>query len=135
MIPKYRAWDKEKKKILHDSDLDGDMEPLIGLGGVLCQGWNSEGGGGVEANTSELLKRYIFMQFTGLKDKNVWEGDIIEGNLFDSRIPTRGEVVYDVEHTCYASKNLGGLTPLRRIAQIKVIGNVHSNPELLKEVK
>ena len=73
--------------------------------------------------------------FTGKRDKarnEVWEGDIIEGNLFDYRVPTMGVVTYDAEHACYASKNEAGLTPLSKIDQIKIISTIHENPELLK---
>ena len=74
-------------------------------------------------------------QSTGLKDKSgveIYKGDKIEGNLFDRRIPTMGEIVYDSEHACYGNKNDAGITPLFKIAEIEVIGNVHQNPELME---
>ena len=81
-------------------------------------------------------------EYTGLQDKersrffphgkDIYEGDVIDGNLFDRRIPTRGEVVFDQEHACYGSKNLAGITPLTKIAEIEIIGNKWANPELLK---
>jgi len=78
--------------------------------------------------------KFEVMQFTGLKDKNgreIWEGDIIEGDLFDARLPTRGVVVYDDEHACYANKNEAGLTFLFKIDDKIIIGNIYENPDLL----
>ncbi len=71
---------------------------------------------------------------TGIKDKNgkpMFEGDIIRGNLFDDGLPTMGEVVFDDHFLFFASKNEGGNTPLFKINNIKVVGNIHDNPRLL----
>ncbi|MFH1740413.1 MAG: YopX family protein [bacterium] len=78
------------------------------------------------------------MQFIERRDidgNKIHEDDIIEGNLFDDRIPTMGLVVYDAENTCYGSKNLAGITPLREINCIKIIGNRFDNPHLLEGEK
>lgn len=72
--------------------------------------------------------------FACMKDKggkDIWEGDNIEGNLFDRRVPIAGTVVYDNEHGCWASKNEAGLTFLFKIAEIEVTGNIRENPDLL----
>ncbi len=74
-------------------------------------------------------------QFIGRLDingKEIYTGDVVEGNLFDHNLPTMGTVVYDSEHSYFANKNLGGLTPIYKIACIEIIGNTFENPELVK---
>jgi len=88
---------------------------------------------------------FDLMQFTGLKDRKrtpefpegqrVFEYDWIKGYLFDHRLPTMGIVVYDSEHTCYASKNDAGLTPLSKIDQIEVFGTVWESPFAISRCK
>lgn len=66
----------------------------------------------------------IFMQYTGLKDKNsedIYEGDIIR--LADGRIRCVGW-----------SRSRAGFEPLNwlRSSEIEIIGNIHRNPELVR---
>jgi uncharacterized phage protein (TIGR01671 family) len=88
-----------------------------------------------EKNTLEMLNDVEIMQYTGLHDKNgkeIYEGDNAEGNLFDRRVPIMGTIVYDIAYACYALQNEAGLTPLFKIAEIEIIGNIYENPELLE---
>lgn len=69
-----------------------------------------------------------FEQFIGVRDvngKDVYEGDIIKGDLFNERAPTMGKVIFDDNNSCYASKNEGGVTHLYKICNIDVVGNCH----------
>lgn len=84
----------------------------------------------------------IVEQCTGLKDKNgklIYEGDIIDFSIFGQEYTTRkGLIKYAKEDACFGvffSNNL--CLCFNRVAEetIEVIGNLHENPELLKECK
>lgn len=71
-------------------------------------------------------------QFTGLLDKNgkeIYEGDII---TFSNHLQGVSQVVYDYAGFDVVSNNYR--TTLRPMMNnhIRVIGNIHDNPELLK---
>ena len=84
---------------------------------------------------------YIVEQYTGLKDANgkeIYENDIIKYFGTNKRVKiktTYGIVFYDSEHGCFNSRiqneehNKGGISPLNDL----IVGNVHTNPELLEE--
>ena len=77
-------------------------------------------------------------QYTGLTDKNgkkIFEGDIIQGiyNLTGELII--GYVEYYQQATRYSVHSNDNIVGLYQCRNIKVIGNIHDNPELLEECK
>lgn len=78
---------------------------------------------------------YILMQFTGLKDKNgkeIYEGDIIRYDVIVGEVRynsqfCRFEIIHKKPNKIIQSSFIEF-----DIYELEIIGNIHSNPELLK---
>ena len=123
---KFRVWDKLKKRML-DS---------FGLWELHDDGQNLEhGNGSIFVNRRYNLfkkKDFLFLQFTGLKDKNgkkIYEGDVIkclnksmEIKFMNAQfIATDGKGIY----TIWTNDD----------GDIEVLGNIYENPLLVKKSK
>ena len=118
---KFRAWDKENKKYIYGVEKGLEFYSTAGNLRVMTL-----------AEIAESSK-YNLEQCTGLKDKKgklIYEGDIVEVPVLYNGIPTgkkqRCKVYY--KHgafNIYAVKS----------EYLKIVGNIHENPELLEEHK
>ena len=118
---KYRVWDTvENRMVLLDVPYNEGFIDIVD--------------GCIVPASDQSKRRFIFLQFTGLLDKNgveVFEGDICNWGAKDV-FPYVIELVDGGFQLVYkgddASMNL-----MQKTAQnIEVIGNIFSNPELLK---
>ncbi len=118
---KFRAWDTFLNHYINPK-----YETLL----IIPNGFGSYG------------DRYIWEQYTGLKDKNgkeIYEGDIIHEKWYDKETHIKQDRIGKVEYfcdgfTCWFRgfyKELG-MFPTKNI---EVIGNIHENPELCNKEK
>lgn len=140
---KFRAWDKENKKIIYPIAIGAcrylDFQEggfYDGTSGVLYEGE-------YDKEFAEMTHIEL-MQYTGLKDKNgkeIYEGDIVEMYEEDSRAGDehayRGSVTYweggfwlFENNEVWVDLQVDWSNPQNEDFR-KVIGNIYENPELL----
>lgn len=106
---KFRAWDKTHAFYEYIDDLYWFEENQI-------HGFDDD--------------RYIFEQFTGLRDKNgreIYEGDILETSESDDHCY---EVV-EYSGCAFSLISSGILLEDAGLGMSKIIGNIHENPDLV----
>jgi len=142
MMPRFRAWGKKENKMF-------DVMSLGLAKGAKTELWSPIRYHHLSVVPSILKKDFILMQSTGLTDKNgkeIFEGDIVRlntrGNPRWVAIVERfgsGLVLIDedddrtkLEYTTCIIPRVGIFNGRNHM---QVIGNIHENPELLKDVE
>lgn len=126
MIPKFRAWWIQDEVMTHIDTL----EFLQGGIRVSDGCWHEK----------FLGDEVILMQSTGLKDKNgveIFEGDIVLFTIedgFDYVYGKPGRINLSLQWGAGVRASSRGNYPLRKCREVRIIGNIYENPELL-EVK
>lgn len=124
MIPKFRAWWIQDEVMTHIDTL----EFLQGGIRVSDGCWHEK----------FLGDEVILMQSTGLKDKNgveIFEGDIVLFTIedgFDYVYGKPGRINLSPEWGAGVRAIQGGNYSLRECREVKIIGNIYENPELLE---
>ncbi|MFW5411594.1 YopX family protein [Aerococcus urinaeequi] len=121
---KFRAWDKGSKRMFQVQALQ-----FYGENNTVDACWTN----GVDfASEPELnnLNNLVLMQYTGLKDSNGVE--IYEGDILQSEHYFRYQVVFKGD--CWRCESLKNSRFKNRFIgrDLKVIGNIYENPELLE---
>ena len=128
MIPKFRAWSKNKKVMSEVKKINFWSEELDTV-----------------AFEGKFLEDVELMQSTGLLDKNgkeIFEGDIVKryrNPLFKAEWEYQIETVVKREACLLLDKKFGKNSATMRFGSpfaksdlLEVIGNVYENPELLE---
>lgn len=125
---KFRAWNNELKTM-------ADCENIGGALGSLLIATNYQG-----------IEDLIFMQYTGTDDKDgkeIFEGDVIEVKTYEdwrgTRLNERGKIVFAFGESRFVYQlhgyNYGITKKTVEEKEIKIIGNIYENPELLEVEK
>ena len=135
MIPKFRAWDEQCKKMREVVAIDlyhGTYSWIFDDYKEVEQFWEND-----------KIEDVTLMQYTGLNDKNgreIFEGDIVRWKDLESfddfKIDEVLKVEYSNEFLKWVAIDKNGLQDdlydFSDNRELEVIGNIYENPELLE---
>lgn len=125
MIPKFRAWDKEKELMGEVVQINFEIDTIEYVAFTDLYVWSN-------------FEKVELMQSTGLQDKNgveIYEGDIVMhmGSLYTPVYERAIYMAYDVKQF-----NLNNKEPITQFNCIwrddgcEIVGNTYENKELLQ---
>ncbi|WP_434243396.1 YopX family protein [Enterococcus avium] len=130
-LSRYRAWDKENDRMIYPSN--NDVYFNLTDDGISIEDLALEPYDGIFPLLDSVL-----MQSTGLKDKNgveIFEGDIVLFTIedgFDYVYGKPGRINLSLQWGAGVRASSGGNYPLRKCREVRIIGNIYENPELLE---
>jgi uncharacterized phage protein (TIGR01671 family) len=135
-IIKFRAWDIEKKcmRFVFNTDNFDGTELFIGFDNKICKINDSSNKYERWKHTMEFGESFIPMQFIGLQDKNgkdIYEGDIVK----HSSTKDKSVIVIKKGNSYFEAPDktlLCTVYPYLATCEVKVVGNIYKNPELLE---
>lgn len=136
---KFRAWDKENKKMLHFANENNEVDHCSEYN-ELTFSWDWKRDGAKEPSFGDLDMSYTeveLMQFTGLLDnhgKEIYERDIVRENTEAFGVSKLMYVV-GFERGHFTLTEIGSGYDRMGIwnvnTNMEIIGNIYENPELL----
>lgn len=133
MVPKFRVWDETQHKMLQVNYIEFIDGKAYWVEASPADG-NVQGGNDGPIGDNSQLK---LEQYTGLKDTNgneIFSGDIVKSSYKYAQ-PKISQVIMEDGNSYILGEDLATGNEMLvsdHINEIEVIGNVHTNPELLE---